>query len=537
VNANNKNIVAQISLNNGIEEAYYKEIAISDGMGKNELKEKIQLNAAIKNGDYGLNYEVIIKMSFDKSGSNAITIGNTKSEILASQDGTLNFGISFIIDYFFEKNQYLFISVKKSVKEIKLESTVGRIMGSKSQTVLIPMENLKDQLCISASKVENKNQSLLLNISANFLINFMGPVFYLIKKPKSKQQNLQQSSNLNDYFKVQKSETINVGTNATQFKPMRIPTMFLCNGDLDYPFEIEFHSLQDKSIIGKIESTINTILTQNSFTVDKLNVNINTNLQKDYTFIDYLAGGIQLSLGIAIDFTGSNGNPYDINSLHKINNTGSPNSYQLAIRSCGDILAYYDYDQTFPVYGYGAKIPNSTPDVKHCFHLNFSNDPNVRTIDGVLDVYINNMPNLIFAGPTFFAPIIRQTILNIRNSNNKWIYNILLILTDGMINDMDDTVTSVVEASNYPLSIIIVGIGTSGDFDSMNILDGDGGVLTDSSGRRSSRDIVQFVPFFRFANDGAKLAEQVLAEIPRQLVDYYRITKQPPSDPILNIQS
>lgn len=38
-------------------------------------------------------------------------------------------------------------------------------------------------------------------------------------------------------------------------------------------------------------------------------------------------------------------------------------------------------------------------------------------------------------------------------------YNIMLILTDGEIHDMDATKRIIVDASNGPLSIIIVGVG------------------------------------------------------------------------------
>jgi len=37
---------------------------------------------------------------------------------------------------------------------------------------------------------------------------------------------------------------------------------------------------------------------------------------------------------------------------------------------------------------------------------------------------------------------------------------VLLILTDGVIHDMDDTISAIVDGSKLPLSIIIVGIGT-----------------------------------------------------------------------------
>ena len=38
-------------------------------------------------------------------------------------------------------------------------------------------------------------------------------------------------------------------------------------------------------------------------------------------------------------------------------------------------------------------------------------------------------------------------------------------------------------------------------------------------------------------NDGQKLAEQVLEEVPRQIVEYYQHKKIAPGDPIINIQS
>jgi len=48
----------------------------------------------------------------------------------------------------------------------------------------------------------------------------------------------------------------------------------------------------------------------------------------------------------------------------------------------------------------------------------------------------------------------------------------MLILTDGEIHDMDKTKDLVVAMSDFPISIIIVGIGQA-DFTNMEILDGD----------------------------------------------------------------
>ena len=80
-----------------------------------------------------------------------------------------------------------------------------------------------------------------------------------------------------------------------------------------------------------------------------------------------------------------------------------------------------------------------------------------------------------------------------------------MILTNGIINDLQPTIDSLVEASSYPLSVIIIGIGTR-DFKKMKILDGDEIPLISSTGQKWKRDLVQFVPFSKFQSDEKKLA-------------------------------
>ena len=109
-----------------------------------------------------------------------------------------------------------------------------------------------------------------------------------------------------------------------------------------------------------------------------------------------------------------------------------------------------------------------------------------------------------------------------------------MILTDGIIEDMEETINSLVEASFLPISVIIIGIGTA-DFSMMNILDADIKPLIDNNGRKADRDLVQFVPFNQYENDGQKLAEKVLEEVPRQIVEFYQHKKIGPGEPIMNI--
>ena len=47
-------------------------------------------------------------------------------------------------------------------------------------------------------------------------------------------------------------------------------------------------------------------------------------------------------------------------------------------------------------------------------------------------------------------------------------YLVLLIITDGAIHDMEDSIRSLVSASELPLSVLIIGVGND-DFSSMEV--------------------------------------------------------------------
>jgi hypothetical protein len=83
---------------------------------------------------------------------------------------------------------------------------------------------------------------------------------------------------------------------------------------------------------------------------------------------------------------------------------------------------------------------------------------------------------------------------------------------------MEETVNLICGNCHLPLSIIIVGVG-SADFTNMNRLDGDEG-LYNSKGQKAPRDIVQFVPFREMNNNPRRLASELLAELPSQVVQY-----------------
>lgn len=113
--------------------------------------------------------------------------------------------------------------------------------------------------------------------------------------------------------------------------------------------------------------------------------------------------------------------------------------------------------------------------------------------------------------------------------SEKHKYFVLLIITDGAILDMQDTVAAIVEASYLPLSLLIVGVGNA-DFSAMDFLDSDDKKLTTQTGRVALRDIVQFVPIRGGSLESA--AKKLLKELPDQLLSYMKANGILPSRPV-----
>lgn len=190
-------------------------------------------------------------------------------------------------------------------------------------------------------------------------------------------------------------------------------------------------------------------------------------------------------------------------------------------------MQFYDSDKQFPTFGFGGKLRlgvDYSGAASHCFALNGNIfDPECDGLDGVLEAYTHALHNTDLYGPTHFNKVI-ETVndmaegLEVSQRNQKYI--ILLIITDGIINDMDKTIDQIVRGSSLPLSIIIVGVGDA-DFSSMDVLDADDTPLYSKRFKKyMSSDIVQFVPFSEFKHDPRLLAKETLEEVPRQFLDF-----------------
>ena len=488
--------------------------------------------------------------SWDKIGQTEVIWDNLNPDFIKN----------FTIDYYFEEQQYLrfdiFDANIRENKEVKgeplgiCECTLGEIVGAKGQQLIKSLRLPEEVKTIGniILRVEEVSITCLDEIAIQFLGRNLDntsccyrchpskPMFYL---SRIMENGTNQRVYLSEYT---------IGTNVT-WKKIQKKVQDLCNGDLSRPiiFELYDHFTSgNHKPLGSFEFSLKKITEEGQKEFEIINPKkakrkgyrnsgtiaiSSVQMFKEYTFLDYIAGGCQINLLIAVDFTSSNGIPTSPNSLHYMNPQGY-NQYQSALNAVSEILLNYDSDKLVPLYGFGGKINRQ---ISHCFPLNFNTeDPSVYGIEGIMRAYNSALRAVELSGPTLFSQIISTAVIMAESAQVNQLnqqYFILLILTDGEIHDMKDTIDWIVRGSNSPLSLVIVGIGNE-DFSKMDILDADDEPLIDSKGKKMARDIVQFVPYRNFGNSPAELTKEVLAEIPREIVNHFKIKGITPNEHI-----
>uniref|UniRef100_A0A8C8SIC7 Copine 8 n=1 Tax=Pelusios castaneus TaxID=367368 RepID=A0A8C8SIC7_9SAUR len=428
-------------------------------------------------------------------------------------DNTLNpdFVRKFIMDYFFEERENLRFDLydvdSKSPNLSKHDflgqvfCTLGEIVGS--QGILFFLMQMT--CCFCANKLDKKD---FFGKSDPFL------VFY--------------RSNEDGSFTIcHKTEVVKNTLNPV-WQAFKISVRALCNGDYDRTIKIEVYDWErdgSHDFIGEFTTSYREMSRGQS----QFNVYEVINPKKKGKKKKYINSGTVNTSDLYV----STGNPAQPTSLHYMN-PYQLNAYGMALKAVGEIIQDYDSDKMFPALGFGAKLP---PDgrVSHEFALNGNpQNPYCSGIDGVMEAYYRSLKSVQLYGPTNFAPVISHVARYASSVKDGSQYFVLLIITDGVISDMAQTKESIVNASKLPMSIIIVGVGPA-EFDAMEELDGDV-VRISSRGKYAERDIVQFVPFRDYIDRSgnhvlsmARLAKDVLAEIPDQFLSYMRARGIKPS--------
>uniref|UniRef100_A0A8C8J712 C2 domain-containing protein n=1 Tax=Oncorhynchus tshawytscha TaxID=74940 RepID=A0A8C8J712_ONCTS len=461
---------------------------------------------------------------FNEVDSSWVEIGRTETAV-----NNLNpvFGVKFKVDYHFEEVQKLKFALfdeDKCSSQLYEHDFLGEYICTLG--VIVSNKKLHRPLTLANSKPAGKGT----------ITDFFGKSDPYLEFHKQGDDG--------KWMLVHRTEVIK-NTLDPVWKPFTVPLISLCNGDVDRSIKVlcyDYDNDGGHDFIGEFQTTVNKMSeAQNSLEIEFECINPKKQKKKK----SYKNSGIIILKSckvnqdtkslidiVGIDFTASNGNPREASSLHFINPLGS-NEYLSAILAVGQIIQDYDTDKMFPALGFGAQLP---PDwkVSHEFAINFDpTNPFCQGVEGIAQAYSVCLPHIRFYGPTNFSPIITHVArfaTQALQQETAAQYFTLLIITDGVISDMDETRHAIVQAAKLPMSIIIIGVGNA-DFAAMEFLDGDSSVLRSYTGEEAVRDIVQFVPFRDFRNAPKEtLAKSVLAELPQQVTQYFKQRNLSPSN-------
>uniref|UniRef100_A0A8C2Z5T1 Copine-3 n=1 Tax=Cyclopterus lumpus TaxID=8103 RepID=A0A8C2Z5T1_CYCLU len=463
---------------------------------------------------------------FHEVDGNWVELGRTETAV-----NNLNpvFGVKFRVDYHFEEIQKLRFAIFDE---------------DKCATQLYEHDFLGEFICTLGVIVSNKKLHRPL-ILANGKPAGKGSITDFFGKSDPYLEFHKQGDD-GKWMLVHRTEVIK-NTLDPAWKPFTVPLISLCNGDVDRNIKVlcyDYDNDGGHDFIGEFQTTAAKM---SEVEFDCINPK-KQKKKKNYRnsgfiivksckvrmegWVDGWKDGWINRKMVGIDFTASNGNPREPSSLHYINPLGS-NEYLAAILAVGQIIQDYDTDKMFPALGFGAQLP---PDwkVSHEFAINFNpTNPFCSGVEGIAQAYSACLPHIRFYGPTNFAPIISHVArfaAQALQQEKAAQYFTLLIITDGVISDMDETRQEIVQASKLPMSIIIIGVGNA-DFAAMEFLDGDASVLRSNTGEEAVRDIVQFVPFRDFRNAPKEtLAKSILAELPQQVTQYFKQRNLPPTN-------
>lgn len=481
------------------------------------IQKREESNSKLINPELKKNIKLVFSLinvkAIDKNYRVKLYLNSNNSPCLIGQTEGINgnpilYSRTFDLVYYFEKQQNILIEIQENSKNtcenFTVNTTLAKIINygkmNKTFPIMLSNRNPLDKNDLATDSPSHKLFDLKIDwftieeSNQNFNINIQMLDLKYIDLKEDEKYFFVISSKLDgkNFRYLYKSEE-NLSNNFI-FEYVDIPSLDLCLNDIEKDIKIDFYRLDDSTngkstILGFfIEKIKNLLISDNK----RFNIFSPTDIKKNLGLIRIdlkkspnatennilnliKKHNLNINLSIAIDFTNSNGDPTEKHSLHyKFGKT--PNPYKKAILSIGKIIGEYDSDKKFPVYGFGAKIK---PDdyVNQCFNINMNqNDPNIFGITEVIKTYENIFNYIELFGPTIFSEVLLNIWLNLEEERkNEQLsslknYHILLILTDGIIDDMLETKDYIVKLSNFPISIIIVGIGENDDFENMEIL-------------------------------------------------------------------
>ena len=443
-------------------------------------------------------------------------------------DSDLLFKKKFRMTYCFQKLQIVKVEINYNDNIQVVNTSLGNILGSKELFVEMPFfyKGSTDDCSVIIRAVvikdENKNRVITINLItdlSNLPYSDYFVVIYNWHHPRRKE-------------KVWKSKE--TPGKEIIFTADMITLQDLCLGSYNRKITIEYYGIYC-GFVGSVIKTLGQLkdAMDNRDKIQILNEDgkemgyfyVSFSIENRSRFIDLVENGLQIKLSFAIDFTNSNLVYTNPNSLHYIGNHEKLNPYENCLRCFGELISSYDFNHKIALHGFGAIIP-STGDTSHCFPISLTKDPIANGIEEAIKQYREALPKITLDGPTYLFPVFKENLDMLKDDDDcpTSIYHILVIITDGNNNDIDEMVRQLIKSERYPISVCIIGVGDE-NFSRMLQMDSRTKPLEDKDGYKSERDMCQFVRYNDFKDRPDKMTEYMLNIIPSQVEAYYRASQ------------
>ena len=443
-------------------------------------------------------------------------------------DSDLLFKKKFKMTYCFQKLQIVKVEINYNDNIQVVNTSLGNILGSKELFVEMPFfyKGSTDDCSVIIRAVvikdENKNRVITINLItdlSNLPYSDYFVVIYNWHHPRRKE-------------KVWKSKE--TPGKEIIFTADMITLQDLCLGSYNRKITIEYYGIYC-GFVGSVIKPLGQLkdAMDNRDKIQILNEDgkemgyfyVSFSIENRSRFIDLVENGLQIKLSFAIDFTNSNLVYTNPNSLHYIGNHEKLNPYENCLRCFGELISSYDFNHKIALHGFGAIIP-STGDTSHCFPISLTKDPIANGIEEAIKQYREALPKITLDGPTYLFPVFKENLDMLKDDDDcpTSIYHILVIITDGNNNDIDEMVRQLIKSERYPISVCIIGVGDE-NFSRMLQMDSRTKPLEDKDGYKSERDMCQFVRYNDFKDRPDKMTEFMLNIIPSQVEAYYRASQ------------
>ena len=459
------------------------------------------------------------------------------------------FTSKFRLDYHFEQEQTYLVRVYdedlKYATDLREHDymggaifTLSELVGAPGCILNRPLTHENTQLYIRGEEIKEAREILEIRFSAQDLAGLEN-----VLDNKDTYIRIQKLTDEDDkaWVTMWKSEVI-MHSEAPTWSLCRLPLLQLCpDGDMNRQMKIElwcYNKYTDDEMLGFTDMTVGNLVYEANRGIPKYPIYYEKKKifggsklksagmikalrgkKTEYpSMLDYITGGCDINVNIAVDCSVNNGDYLEEEGLHYRTKLWL-NDYQAAIHKIGTIMEPFSKKHRFELFGFGANIGGEDQAIVQLGH-------NIKDSSALLDAYDlffgddseeGHLPGTV----SLVQPIVERAMFHaIEENQTSQTYSVLCILTAGGISDLQATIDSIcMAADDAPLSIALIGIGP-GNFDGMADFFQTGSIRH-SNGVPITRDIVQFAAFNDHGGNASSVVAEALGEVPEQFVRYF----------------